>query len=238
MSTVDPVAARLQRQNHRPGAIQISVALALQFVGGLVLGYGLSSMLGGLLAADREPTPIAIIAFAGGIPLTIVAGIVWVVLVFKSRNLGISLGWAVFWLGAGLGALICARQLNSSITAGAGAGCWALGIGFLALASVTARSRTRLLERQKEIMCTGEPVAATVSDKGYVTFREGMKILTTVTFTFTDVQGTQRWVQRPMVIHAENPVVNGQETQLWYDRSDPGNDTKIVVKLAAGSPLR
>ncbi|NMM92248.1 hypothetical protein B2J88_49795 [Rhodococcus sp. SRB_17] len=122
--------------------------------------------------------------------------------------------------------------------AGVGAGCWALGAGFFVVALAAARSRVRLMESQEEVVRSGEPVPATVSDKGYVIFHESTRIFTAVTFTFTDAEGLQRWVRRTMVVRAENPVINGQQTQLWYDRNDPGNDARIVVKLAVDSPLR
>jgi hypothetical protein len=84
----------------------------------------------------------------------------------------------------------------------------------------------------------GVLAAATVSDKGYTVFHESDRILTTVTFTFTDLQGVQRWVQRTMTVSAADPIENGQETRLWYDAANPGNDRAIVVELAYRSPLR
>ena len=88
------------------------------------------------------------------------------------------------------------------------------------------------------MMRSGTRTTATVTDKGYDIFRESARILTSVTFTFTDLNGVQRWVQRPMLITASDPVVEGQETDLWYDPSAPGNDKRIVVKLAVDGPLR
>ncbi|MFZ2172834.1 MAG: hypothetical protein WAW17_02135 [Rhodococcus sp. (in: high G+C Gram-positive bacteria)] len=85
---------------------------------------------------------------------------------------------------------------------------------------------------------TGTSVSATVSDKGYTTFRESDRILTSVTFTFTDGTGTPRWVQRHMAIHASSTIVDGQQTRLWYDATDPGNDSRVTVELANEWPLR
>jgi hypothetical protein len=41
-----------------------------------------------------------------------------------------------------------------------------------------------------------------------------------------------------MMIRAEAPIVNGQTTQLWYDRTNPGDDSKIAVRMAIESPVR
>jgi hypothetical protein len=41
-----------------------------------------------------------------------------------------------------------------------------------------------------------------------------------------------------MIIQQANPVIEGQETQLWYDARNPGDEKGIVVELARQYPVR
>lgn len=236
MSTVDPVALRKLRTAKRPGPVPIAIALVLQFAGGLAAGYGWPQMM---LFDDADPPALAMAGIISSIPLLVIGSLLWTGIVLKHRRLGLSMGGAIAWLGAALGV----QQGSSNL----GNPPWmaALAAGFLAVAmllalfgALAARRRRITAIREEEIMLTGTAAAAIVSDKGYTIFRESSKIFTTVTFTFHDLAGIQRWVQRSMLINAAAPVVDGAETTLWYDAMDPGNDKKIVVKLARDSPLR
>ncbi|KQP57189.1 hypothetical protein [Agreia sp. Leaf283] len=44
--------------------------------------------------------------------------------------------------------------------------------------------------------------------------------------------------QKTMVIEQGDPVVDGQETRLWYDATNPGDVGGIVVELARERRLR
>lgn len=236
MSTVDPVALRKLRASKRPGPVAIALALTFQFIGGLAAGYGWPH-LAELEAA--EPSVLALAAVISSIPLLVLSSIAWTAVVMKRGRLGLTLGGTVAWFGAALGVAAAAVGLGYPPTlAWVGAGCLAVSLLLAILGIVAAQKRRSLAEREERIMSTGSMTTATVSDKGYVIFGEGSKIFTTVTFTFRDGSGVQRWVQRAMLVNAASPVVEGQETTLWYDPMDPGNDKRIVVKLAKDSPLR
>lgn len=240
MSIVDPVIAQRLRRTRRPGLVAVVIVLIVILFGGVAVGYGWSSMFGGASlvdAAEYEPSWISVVAIIAGFPLSIIGTIAWLGIVLKRRELGVLYGLATFWTGAGIGLLIAARALGGLVTV-IGLISFGLAAVFLAVGAVAAGRRQASRNLQAEIIRTGTRTTATVSDKGYLIFRESPRIFTTVTFTFTDLQGVQRWVQRQMVVHAASPVVDGQETELWYDASDPGNDKKIAVKLAVDSPLR
>ncbi|MFE4196933.1 hypothetical protein ACFRJ9_13800 [Paenarthrobacter sp. NPDC056912] len=236
MSTVDPVALRKLRKSKRPGPVSIVLALAFQFIGGLAAGYGWPQ-LAEFEAVEPPALPLA--AIIASIPLLVISSIAWMGIAMRHSKLGLALGGAIAWLGAATGAALAAVELGYPPLLGwVAAGCLAM---FLFLAGVgiwAARKRRVLAAREQAVMSTGRATTATVTDKGYVVFGDSAKIFTTVTFTFHDGSGTQRWVQRPVLINAAEPVVDGQETTLWYDPLDPGNDSMIVVKLAKDSPLR
>ena len=242
MSTIDPVAQRTLRRNRPPRPIAIVVALALHLVGGFAMGYGWSGFFSAFQAPIEEltaPPVITNIAIVVGLPLTIGGAIAWLSLAMKRADLQAFHGAAVFCLGAAVGVLLASVEFGLPLLLiPIGVAFLGLAVLFLALAARAGSLRTRRLAREESIMHTGTLTTATVSDKGYVIFRESTRIFTTVTFTFTDLHGAQRWVQRRMVVRAEDPVAEGQQTELWYDPSDPGNDGNIVVKLAVDSPIR
>lgn len=236
MSTVDPIALRKLRAKKRPGPVSIVLVLAFQFVAGLSAGYGWPHME---TFEAEEPPAVALAALIASIPLLVMSSIAWVGIVMKHNKLGLTTGGALAWLGGSLGVSTAAGGLGyPQVLTWIGAGCLAVSLSLAALGILAARKRRAQADQEKIVLSTGTMTTATVTDKGYVIFRESTRIFTTVTFTFRDGSGTQRWVQRPMLINAADPVVEGQETALWYDSTDPGNDKKIVVKLARDSPLR
>jgi hypothetical protein len=178
---------------------------------GLGNGYGWSTLF--CTGSDGDLPALAGLGAGAGVPLSIFAFIAWAPR--PPRRAGISpfLGPMAFWLGVGTGTLFAAQRLDKL-------GLAIAGIAFLAVAAsaglsgmAAARSRRRARARRAETLRSGLRTTATVSDRGYV-----------------------RWVQRPMVILYENPIVDGQTTDLWYDPADPGNDAKIIVKLAIDAP--
>jgi len=236
MSTVDPVALRKLRANKRPGPLAVALTLAFQFVAGLAAGFGWPHITA---FESEEPPGLALAAIISSIPLIVLSSIAWTAIVMKHRKLGLTLGGALMWLGAATGVAVAAVGLEyPAILTWIGVGCLVVSLFLVLLGVMAAQKRRLVAEREAGVMSTGIMTSARVSDKGYVAFRDSARILTTVTFTFHDSSGVQRWVQRPLLINAAEPVVDGQETTLWYDPSDPGNDKKIVVKLAQDMPLR
>jgi hypothetical protein len=239
MSTVDPTIAQKLRQSRRPTLLRVVVVLALLVIGGLLAGYGWGS-IGRLMDEDlAEPDASIFISIPVGMFVTIVSSIAWTGIVMKRRDLGLMYGNAAALLGGGVGVLVAAgKYREGSVAAAIGLALLGLAIVCVVVGAVAASSRRRRARAEDETIRTGTIVTATVSDKGYTVFHESDRILTTVTFTFTDLHGVQRWVQRTMTINAADPIENGQETRLWYDAADPGNDRAIVVELAYRSPLR
>lgn len=240
MSTVDPTIARRERAAWRPSNLLVFVVLLLLLVGGLAAGYGWGGF-GTLMATEPdEPPVLMLVAIPVGMMLAIVASIAWGALVVKRSDLGFMYGNAAMLLGAGAGAIVAAEEAGSDgrIVAYVGYGLLALALACLLLGIAAAGVRGRRARAEQDAMRSGTQVTAVVTDKGYTVFHESNRILTTVTFGFTDLQGTQRWVQRLMAIDAADPVQNGQQTRLWFDAANPGDDKAIVVELAYNSPLR
>ena len=153
----------------------------------------------------------------------------------RRADIGVGYGAAAALVGAGSGVLLAAA---SGVPLVIGVALLALGLLLLLLGVRAASGRRAQEARDQQTMRAGTVTTATVTDKGYDFFRESARILTTVTFRFVDLQGTERWVQRMMIIQQANPVVEGQETQLWYDARNPGDEKGIVVELARQFPVR
>lgn len=239
MSTVDPTLARKAREARVPSTGVVVVLLVLHVVGGAGNGYGWSTFAAFTDTAS-EPSALGILGVALGLPIAILASIGWTTIVFRRRDVGLGYGFSAFWFGAGVGVLLASSEQPglAGVLRVIGIVALAIAVAFLVLGLRAALARRAAAEVAVEVKRTGTHTTATVSDKGYDIFRESSRILTTVTFTFTDLQGVQRWVQRPMLVTASDPVVEGRETELWYDPMAPGDDKRIVVKLADDSPFR
>ncbi|MEO7017693.1 MAG: hypothetical protein ABI130_03280 [Leifsonia sp.] len=206
MSTVDPTSARRERANRRPSTVRVVVVLVLLLVGGTMLGFGWGGF-GRMIDATTGPTVAITIAIPAGMILTIGSSIAWAQLVVKRSDVGGIYGTAAAILGAGVGVLIVSRDQNdNALPTLIGLGLLGLAVLCLILGLSAAAARRREASAQAETMRTGRVTQATVSDRGYHVFHESDRIFTTVTFTFTDLQGVQRWVQRPMLIHAADPI--------------------------------
>ncbi len=238
MSTIDPAIVQLRRRRRPPSSAVAAVLLVARFAGGFGLGLGWGGM--SLTSFDEADLlwqyPVGIVA---GMILTIGGEIAWMFVVMKSANLGLGHGWAASLLGGGIGLWTVASRFGGPGPAVLIAAVLiALGTASLVLGVIAAASRRRQVRREEELIRTGTVTTATVSDQGYDFFHTSSKILTTVTFAFTDRFGQQRWVQRLCLIQQSDPLVNGQATRLWYDPDDPGNDRAIVVEAAHQRPLR
>lgn len=231
MALTDPTLPRKLRAAKRPSTARVIILLALLLIGGVGLGYGWTS----LTLFEFDPPATAIVGVVVGMPLTILASIVWSWTILRRADIGLGYGAAATLLGAGGGVLVAS---SSGLPLVFGIALLVLGLLFLALGARAAQSRRAQEKRDLETMRTGTLTTATVTDKGYDFFRESARILTTVTFRFTDLQGAERWVQRTMIIQQANPVLEGQESRLWYDPLNPGDTAGIVVELARQFPVR
>lgn len=52
------------------------------------------------------------------------------------------------------------------------------------------------------------------------------------TFTFQDLEGQQRWVQRPMLVSRDEEIPVGTTTRVWMAHDEPVDEDKIVVELS------
>lgn len=238
MSTVDPTIARRERAERRPSNVRVVVTLILLLAGGLAAGYGWGGFGTMMATVPEEPPVLVLVAIPVGMMLAIGASIAWAALVLKRSDLGIMYGNAAVLLGAGIGVIAISAESGPVFVTTIGYGLIALAVVCLILGIAAAGARARRENADDAAMRTGTQVTALVTDKGYTMFRESDRIFTTVTFAFTDLQGTQRWVQRPMLVTAADPIHDGQQTPLWFDPANPGNDKAIVVELAHRSPLR
>ncbi|WP_223691327.1 hypothetical protein [Leifsonia poae] len=238
MSIVDPSIVRRERASRRPSTLRVLVTLGLILVGGFLTGYGWGGA-GASIDVPDGPGVATIVAIPLGMLLLVISSIAWVAIVMKRSDIGVMYGHAAGLLGIGAGVFIVPRNAENASVLELVA-LIAFGLGLICLILGVAAAATRRLREATAVatMRTGQATTATVTDKGYTRFRESDRILTTVTFGFTDLQGVQRWVQRMMTIHISAPVENGQQTRLWYDAGAPGDDKRIVVELARESPLR
>ncbi|MFF2053321.1 hypothetical protein ACFVU2_17100 [Leifsonia sp. NPDC058194] len=241
MSTVDPSIAKAQREARRtatrPGAARVLILLVVLIAGGFGLGYGWGGL--GMLDEFGEPPWTAVLGVIGGMLLTIAGSGLWAVTAMKRSDIGFGYGAAATLIGAGSGLLVAAEPNGfPTIALTVAVALLGLGLLFLVVGVIAAGARRRQRSREDETARSGMLTTATVSDKGYDFFHDSSRILTTVTFTFRDLQGTQRWVQKTMVVHQSDPIVEGQETRLWYDAAAPGNARTIVVELARDNAFR
>ena len=234
MSTIDPIKAQRERANRRPSTRRVLLTLLVMVVGGGLAGAGWGGQA--MLDVAGEHGGWITVAIILGMLISILSISAWLSLVFRRGDIGLGYGLGALLIGGGLGVLlvvsIAPENLGGSIT-----GYGLLGAGLvLAVLGWLAHQGRRVEEaRQEELMRTGREVQATVSDRGYLDFGDGtQRLITTATFTFTDHLGTQRWVQRVVVMHRSAPLDNGDTTRLWYDPQDPGDEKSIVVEAARG----
>ncbi|UAJ78509.1 hypothetical protein IT072_14790 [Leifsonia sp. ZF2019] len=236
MSTVDPSYARAARQARRPGTTRVVVLLVVLFAGGVLMGWGWGGFA--LIGEDAEPPVGAVVGAVGGLILSVAGFAGWTATVLRRSDVGLGYGAAAELFGGGAGLMAVLQGTQNVVALGIAWALFVLGALFLVLGVSAAAARRRQDSRDERIMESGMLTTATVSDKGYDFFHESSRILTTVTFTFTDLQGTQRWVQKTVLIEQSAPIMEGQETRLWYDAANPGDTRSIVVELARANALR
>ncbi|MBQ1442349.1 MAG: hypothetical protein IIZ13_00695 [Renibacterium sp.] len=240
MSLIDPSAAARERAARKRGPLPLLVSGALLIGFGGFAGYGWSEFAAG--GFDAAPEVLSLVAIPLGMTGSIISFIAWSAMSLRRERFNVGLGLGLILLGFGSVFLWTASSAEAArsdtsvlwIVGSAALAVAALLILLSVLGSVRRAGRGRL---EEQIMRNGRETVAAVSDQGYVRFRESANILTTVTFTFHDAEGRQRWVRRSMLISENAPVLNGQKTRLWYDPMEPGNEKKIVVEMARSSKV-
>jgi hypothetical protein len=230
MSTADPMIAVAARAARRTPPLQVAVVVALLLLGGAATGLGWSSF--SAVADDAGGAWLPAVTVPIGLVLTVAGLVAWTRVGVRHGG-GLGWGLAAVALGAAGGVLVSA-QLHGSTPLRAAVAAGLVGLaGLLVVVSVAASAaRRRAVQSEEHVRSTGTRTTATVTDAGSTHFGESRRLLTTVTFTFTDSQGVQRWVRRPMVVHVDAPVAAGRESTLWYDAADPGDDRRIAVEIA------
>ena len=236
MSLTDPHETRRLRTERRRPVVRGIVSLVL------LASFAVAGFVWGRLFADGIDTADAALQ-----AVAIVSGIIaWGgFLIFSIATFGswrggpLVLGLALFLLGAGL--TWPALQGGASLLDFPG---W-LGLLFITFGvfvwvmTFVARGRQRRRsERELQTLSNGVETAATVTRVPPGPNAASRGLWAAVTFTFTDAAGSQRWVERTMLIRRAGDVKVGDTTRLWYDRADPGADQGIVVELARDNPLR
>lgn len=108
----------------------------------------------------------------------------------------------------------------------------------LALSLIRARGlRQRRVQRETHTQNTGTQTVATVTNVPPGPDPSSRGLWGVVTFEFTDSAGTQRWVERSMLIPRAGDVKVGDTTLAWYNAANPGSDADIVIELARDNPL-
>lgn len=104
------------------------------------------------------------------------------------------------------------------------------------LLSAQARLRRRARVSRQERLRQGFRVSATVTDDGLAEFPDTPNVkLATITVSFRDHSGTTRWVTVPAAQTPGRPIAVGDKVDLWFDPSDPGNASRIVVEHDNGA---
>lgn len=229
MSTVDPDAARRARAARVPTEKDLVVPGILAFVGGAVVTGSILTMTQVPAAGAVSENTIGLLIGVGGALLgglvTIGGLIFWGRASFKNPRL---LGWmtpiALILLGTAVGFFFeTARFVLPSVLVGVGA--------LLFVLALTARQRRlSLIDQEDRIVRESAPVEGVVTNQGYTHFGESNRILTAVTYAFDDAQGTRRFVQRGAVIDIADPVVEGEHVDVWFDRLNPSDEKRIVVR--------
>lgn len=107
-----------------------------------------------------------------------------------------------------------------------------IGLGLIRV----RRVRSRRVARESNSMQSGIETTATVTNVPPGPEATSRGLWAAVTFTFTDIMGNQRWVERTMLIRRAGDVTVGETTRAWYNATNPEVDADIVIELARNNP--
>jgi hypothetical protein len=112
----------------------------------------------------------------------------------------------------------------------------AAGLLFAWSAVATVRRRRRRQSRARAVVATGQRVAGVVTD----VHETGVEVMDrprlSVTVTFADHQGVDRWVTRRTTFDRARQPRLGDAAVVWFDPANPGDERSIPVAFD-GDPL-
>lgn len=235
MSTIDPDAAWRERSTRRITGASLLLPGLFLLGAGAVLGWALTRGAATGFSDEVQDQDIAAIiaAIASSFALMAALGL-WVSAASRNARLP---GWltavGVAVLGAAVGHAVVALPpglVQEPVVGPLAFGLAVAAVALLGLGTVARAGRARRLDAADELVRTTSPVAGSVTNQGYTHFDEASRILTAVTYTFHDAAGQQRWVKRAATIDVRDPIVNGEEVDVWFDRQDPSDENRIVIR--------
>ncbi|KJL34212.1 DUF3592 domain-containing protein [Microbacterium azadirachtae] len=235
MSTIDPDAAWREHSPRRTTGASLLVPGLLLLGAGAVLAWALTRGAATGFSDDAQEQDVAAIiaAIASFFVLLIALGL-WVGVASRNPRLP---GWltavGIAVLGATVGHAVVAlppELLQDPVVDPLAFGLAIAAVALLGLGLVARAGRARRLDAADELVRTTTPVTGSVTNQGYTHFDDASRILTAVTYTFRDAAGQQRWVKRAATIDVRNPLVNGEEVDVWFDRQDPSDENRIVIR--------
>ena len=236
MSLTDPDAERRRRDAEVPTAGRLVLPALVAFLQPALATIAMSGMVANAMDDVFDGTSVVALVIAlPGTGATVFAIMRWAALSLRNPGLpGITAPLGLAALGAAAGLSMAAPPPAWVQAPAANLGVVLLGIlGVLLLgATLFARgSRLRRRALDDEIMRTSRPVTGVVTNKGYtLPATEASAILTTVTYAFADAAGTRRFVRKSESIPMTDPLVDGERVDVWFDRADPSDVRRIVVR--------
>ena len=238
MSIIDPDAAARARAARTPQARDLRLPAILLLLGSFVTAYSITAFAT-VLDSESDDTDagqwiirIAALTVAAG--ATIIGLNSWVARSVRNPRLpGFGTAVALMCASAASGTMVVAPAPAWFQEPRMLAGTWwlagtAVAFGILSMVSWGARAAGR--RREEEIMTTGRLTTGVVTNQGYERFHESNRILTSVTYAFEDLNGTRRFIRRPAMITADDPVVTGELVDVWFDPARPDHLKSITVR--------
>lgn len=108
--------------------------------------------------------------------------------------------------------------------------------GFFGAMTLWGGVRRRSRSAQRERLRSGARVTGTVTDDGLAEFGQTPNLkVAAITVSFPDYTGATRWVTVSALQSPARPISVGQQVDVWFDASAPGNTAKIVVEHDNGA---
>lgn len=240
MSTVDPDAARREREQQTPTARDIALPAVVSFVQPALAAVTLMRMIANASVNNTfdGASILALVLTFPGTGATIFGIVHWATRSARNPRLpdiSAALGLVALGVAAGLSvaspppAWVQPPSLKPEVIV-----LGILGIAILGYSVWARRARLRKIDLEDDIMRSSPPVTGVVTNQGYdVPDGEASALLTTVTYSFVDAAGTRRFVQKWERMPMSDLSVNGEKVDLWYDRQDPSDVNRIVVRRRA-----